>query len=130
MASTYLCRPLTANRRSFADAPMRATSTRNRLNKHLESAGLYAGESNHGFRHGQIQDLVSAGVFKPQTGEAVQIKTASVLEKYADVSRRVSHLQHLGTRKADQTQAMHAHTATRSCLQTLEWVGGRGFHYV
>ena len=113
---------------------MKVTSIGHRLNTPLESAGLSAGESNHGFRRGQIQDLLAAGVSKPQIGEVVQlylqIKTASVLEKYADVSRRVSHLQHLGTRKADQTQAMHAHTATRSCLQTLEWVGGRGFHYV
>ena len=106
MASTYLFSPLTANRRSFADAAMRATSIGHRLNKHLESAGLYAGESNYGFRRGQIHDLVAAGVSKPQIGEAVQIKTASGLEKYVDVSRLVPHLQRLGKRKADQNQAM------------------------
>ena len=59
MASTYLFRPLTANPRSFADPPMRASSIGHRLNKHLESAGLCAGQSNHGFRRGQIQNLVA-----------------------------------------------------------------------
>ncbi len=47
VASTYLFSPLTANCSCFADAPMRAISIGHRLNKHLESAGLYAGESNH-----------------------------------------------------------------------------------
>jgi len=79
---------------------MRATSIGHRINKHLESVGLYAGESNHGFRHGQIQNLVAAGTSKPQIGEAVQIKTASVLEKYADVSRHIPRLQRLGKRKS------------------------------
>ena len=105
MASTYLFSPLTANRRSFADAPMRATSIGHRLNKHLESAKMYAGESNHGFRRGQIQDLVAVGVSKPQIGEAVQIKTASVLEKYADVSRHIRRLQRLGKRKSCNDQS-------------------------
>jgi len=82
MTSTYLFSHLTTNRRSFADASMRATSLRHRLNKHLESAKMYAGESNHGFRRGQFQDLVAGyGISKPQIGEAVQIKPASVLEK-------------------------------------------------
>ena len=47
VASTYLFSPLTANRRCCAGAPMRATSIGHRINKHLESVGLYAGESNH-----------------------------------------------------------------------------------
>jgi len=68
---------------------MRATSIGHRLDKHLESAGLYVGESSHGFRRAQIQNLVAAGTSNPQIGEAVQIKTASVLEKYADVSRHI-----------------------------------------
>ncbi len=59
-------------------------------NSQRMSAGLYAGESNHGFRRGQIQNLVAAGTSHPQIGEAVQIKTASVLEKHADVSRHSS----------------------------------------
>ena len=43
------------------DALMRATSIEHRLNKHLESAGLYAGKSHHNFGRGQIQSLVAAG---------------------------------------------------------------------
>lgn len=66
---------------------------------------MYAGESNHGFRRGQIQDLVAVGVSKPQIGEAVQIKTASVLEKYADVSRHIRRLQRLGKRKSCNDQS-------------------------
>ena len=98
LASTYLFNALTANRSCFADAPMKATSIGHRLNKHLESAGLYAGESNHALRRGQIRNLLAAGTSK-QIGEAVQIKTASVLEKYADVSRHIPRLQRLGKRK-------------------------------
>ncbi|KAL0018826.1 hypothetical protein WJX77_004908 [Trebouxia sp. C0004] len=105
LTSTYLFSPLTAHRNGFSDAPMKATSIGHRLNKHLESAGLYAGESDHGFRRGQIQDLVAIAVPKMQIGEAVQIKTTSVLEKYAD-ARHIPRLQRLGKRKASQTQAM------------------------
>ena len=126
VASTYLFSPLTANRSCFADAPMRATSIGHRLNKHLESAGLYAGESNHGFRRGQIQNLVAAGTSKPQIGEAVQIKTASVLEKYADVSRHMPRLQHPDKRKGDQTQAMQDLRACKHCNEILPATSGVG----
>ncbi len=67
---------------------------------------MYAGESIHGFRCGQIQDLVAAGTSKPQIGEAVQIKTASVLEKYADVSRHIPRLQRLGKKSHAMTRLL------------------------
>ncbi len=122
--------PLTANRRSFADAPMKVTSIGHRLNTPLESAGLSAGESNHGFRRGQIQDLLAAGVSKPQIGEVVQlylqIKTASVLEKYADVSRHMPRLQHPDKRKGDQTQAMQDLRACKHCNEILPATSGVG----
>ena len=73
MASTYLLSSLTANHRSFADVPMRATSIGHRLNKHLEPAKMYAVESNQGLRCGQNQNLVVAGISTPQIGEAEQI---------------------------------------------------------
>ena len=57
LTSRFLFSPLTPNRRGFADALMGSTSIGHRLGKHLEAAGLYAGESNHGFRRGQIQSI-------------------------------------------------------------------------
>jgi len=38
-------------------------------------------------------------------GEAVQIKTAGVLKKYADVSRHIPCLQRLGKRKSCNDQS-------------------------
>ena len=57
--SSYLFSPLTADHQSFADAPLKATSLGHRLNKHLEDAKVDAGESNHGFRRGQVQATVA-----------------------------------------------------------------------
>ena len=99
ITSKYLFSPLAAHHRSFVDGPMQATSIGHRLNKHLEAAGLYAGESNHGFRRGQIQGMASQGMTKPQIGEAVQIKTMSIVELYADVTRHQPRLQRLSKRK-------------------------------
>ncbi len=82
VASTYLFSPLTANCRSFADAPKRVTSIGHRLNRHLESAGLYAGESNIALNMVRYRTWWLLGYPNHRFGEAVQIKTASVLEKH------------------------------------------------
>ena len=78
---------------------MQSTSIGHRLNKHLEAAGLNAGESNHGFRRGPIQNLAAQGMSRQDIGTAVQIKTASIVDLYADVTRHVPRLQRLGKRK-------------------------------
>ena len=49
--------------------------------------------------------LLPGGISKPQGGEAVQIKTAGVLKKYADVSRHIPCLQRLGKRKSCNDQS-------------------------
>lgn len=41
----YLFSPLTSTQQGFADAPPTASALGKRLNKHLQDAGLYAGES-------------------------------------------------------------------------------------
>ena len=82
VASTYLFSPLTANCRSFADAPKRVTSIGHRLNRHLESAGLYAGESNIAINMVRYRTWWLLGYPNHIFGEAVQIKIASVLEKH------------------------------------------------
>ena len=96
----YLFSPLSADRRSFEGGPMQFSNIGNRLKQHLEAAGLYAGESNHGFRREQIQGMAAQGISRQQVGEAVQIKTASVVDLYADVSRHVPRLQRMQQRQA------------------------------
>ena len=98
LTSKFLFSPLTPNRREFADAPVKSTSIGHRLKQHLEASGLYAGESNHGFRRGQIQSMAAQGMTRAQIGEIVQIKTASIVDLYADVTRHVPRLQRLGKR--------------------------------
>lgn len=80
ISSNFLCSPLTPNRRSLAAAPMSATSLGHRVRKHLEDSGLYALESNHGFRRGQIQSMAAQGMSREQIGEAAQIKTARIVD--------------------------------------------------
>lgn len=83
----------------FANAPMGSTSIGHRLGKHLDAADLFAGESNHAFRRGQIQSMAAQGMSRLHIGEAVQIKTSSITDLYAEVTRHVPRLQRLGKRK-------------------------------
>ncbi len=107
---------------------MRAACIGHRLNKYLEAAELYAGERHHGFRRGQIQDLVAAGVAKPQIGEVIQIKTAGVLEKYADASRHilVCNVWVKGSRRNSshaRPVSMHMLQQHSVCKPWSEWEG-------
>ena len=98
--SKFLFRPLLPNRKGFQDEPMTGSNLGKRLNKHLQDAGVYAGESNHGFRRGQIQRMVANGMSKAAIGEATQIKTLSIVDLYADVSRHIPRLERLLKRPA------------------------------
>ena len=46
---------LTADRRNFKDSCMSASDIGESMRHHLEWAAVYGGESNHGFRSGQMQ---------------------------------------------------------------------------
>ena len=58
----YLFSPVTANQGAFSNAPLSRSALGKRMKKHLHDAELYAGESNQGFRRGQIQSMVSSGM--------------------------------------------------------------------
>ena len=96
----FLFRPLLPNRQAFQDEPMTGSNLGKRLTKHLQDAGVYAGESNHGFRRGQIQRMVANGMTKTAIGDATQIKTLSIVDLYADVSRHIPRLERLLKRPA------------------------------
>lgn len=108
--------PLTLNCRNFADSPMESTSNGHRLGKHLEASGLYAEESDHGFKHRQAQSMAAQGMTRARIGQAVQTKLSSIVELYADayVTRHVPHLQRLSRRK-------HAMSCHWSLLVHQQW---------
>ena len=74
---------------------MNSISVGHLLDKHVEAAGVYAGESSHGSQRGQNQDLAAHGASKSETGQAVQIRTEKIIDLYADVTRHLPCLQHL-----------------------------------
>ena len=95
ITSPYLFSPLTASQGAFSNAPLSSSALGKRLKKHLHDAELYAGESNHGFRRGQIQSMVSSGMDRTSIGQAIQIKTLSIVDIYADLNRHVPRLERL-----------------------------------
>jgi len=97
--TAFLFSPLTANRRGFKPSCMSASDIGKRIRQHLEQSALYAGESNHGFRRGQMQSLSAAGMPNTDIGKKVQIHTAVTVEKYLDPSRHVPRLERLARHK-------------------------------
>lgn len=53
--SAFLFSTLTADRRNFKYICMSASDIGESMRRHLEWAAVYGGESNHGFRSGQMQ---------------------------------------------------------------------------
>jgi len=70
--SAFLFSP---NRRQFKDSCMKASDIGKCMRHHLEQAALYAGESSHGFRRGQMQALPAAGMPSADIGKKVQMFT-------------------------------------------------------
>jgi len=91
--SAFLFSPLTADRRQFKDSCMSASDIGKRMRHHLEQAALYAGESSHGFRKGQMQALSAAGIPSADIGKKAQINTVATVEKYLDPSRHLPRLE-------------------------------------
>jgi len=102
LSDTYLFSPQTANQRAFHDVPLSSSALGKRLQKHLCDAELYAGESNHGFRRGQIQSMVASGMDRPAISQATQIKTLSVIDIYADLTRHIPRFERLQKRAASE----------------------------
>ena len=98
--SQFLFSPQALDQSSFANRGMTASAINHRLTKHLQDAGLYEGESNHGFRRGQIQSMIAAGLERTAISQVTQIKTASVVDLYADLHRHVPRLERLFKRPA------------------------------
>ena len=89
----FLFSPLAADRASFKDSPYSSSALGKTVRKHLEAAGLYAGESSHGFRRGRMQASVAQGLSKEAVGEQAMIKTASVVAKYVSTTRHHPRLE-------------------------------------
>lgn len=99
LAPYHLFSPLAADRRCFKTSPMSASDVGKRLRQHLEHAGLYAGESNHGFRRGQMQSMANTGANSAEIGQRVQIKTAAIVDRYLDTCRHLPRLDRLANNK-------------------------------
>ena len=61
---------------------MTSSAIGKQVKQHLETATLYAGESNHGFRRDHIQADAAAGVSTSQIGLQAQIETSAIVELY------------------------------------------------
>ena len=85
----YLFSPLTRNQQSFKDAYMASSAIGKRVKQHLQTAALYAGESNHGFRRGHIQADAAAGLSSSQISLQAQIKTDATAELYKNPIRHI-----------------------------------------
>ena len=100
ITAQFLFSPLARNQQAFEDQCLTASAMGKRITKHIQDAQLYAGESNHGFRRGQIQGMVAAGMDRSSISQATQIRTLSVVDLYADLSRHVPRLHRLQKRTA------------------------------
>ena len=77
---------------------MTSSAIGKRVKQHLETARLYAGESNHGFRRGHIQADAAAGVSTSQIGLQAQIKTSAIVELYKNPIRHLPRAERLSKR--------------------------------
>ncbi len=94
----YLFSPLTRGQQGFKDEGMTSSAIGKRVKQHLETATLYAGESNRGFRRGHIQADAAAGVSTRQIGLQAQIKTSAIVELYKNPIRHLPRAERLSNR--------------------------------
>ena len=57
--------------------------------------------AHHGFRRGQIQAMAASGLSSAAIGAAVQIKSPSIVDLYADVTRHLPRLERMAKRAAN-----------------------------
>ncbi|KAL0035826.1 hypothetical protein WJX77_004506 [Trebouxia sp. C0004] len=60
--------PLTPDQYGSQDCRLSSSAMGKRILQHLEQSGLYSGESNHGFRSGQLQATKAAGATLADVG--------------------------------------------------------------
>nr|AAM94959.1 recombinase [Volvox carteri f. nagariensis] len=85
--SDYLFRPTDRGHQRFVERPFSSSALAMRVGKHLEEAGVYVGQTPHGFRRGTIQATQAAGASRAELHAFSQIRSAQVLERYTDASR-------------------------------------------
>ncbi len=91
----FLFNPLNKDQQSFSSQLMCSSSIGKRLQKHLQGAGLYAGESNHGFRRGRMQHCATQGMSASSIGTLAQISTPAIVARYLDTTRHTPRLERL-----------------------------------
>jgi len=89
----FLFSPLTRDQSGFQDCRLSSSAMGKRIHLHLEQSGLYGGESNHGFRRGQLQATTAAGATSVEVGLKGQIKTPATIDRYTDNFRHVPRLE-------------------------------------
>ena len=82
----YLFNPLNKDQQSFSNQLMCSSSIGKHLQKHLQDAGLYADESNHGFRRGRMQHCATQGMAASSIGILAQISTPAIVARYLNIS--------------------------------------------
>lgn len=100
--SHFLFNPLNKDQQSFSNQFMSSSSIGKRLQKHLQDDGLYAGESNHGFRRGRMRHCAAQGMAASSIGTLAQISTPAIVARYLDTSRHTPRLERLPAAAAPQ----------------------------
>ncbi len=68
----FLISASTQSHNGFVDAALCCSSIGKQLHKHLVSAGLFNGESNHGCRKGRMQEYAADGMDHAAIGKVAQ----------------------------------------------------------
>ena len=85
--TNYLFRPLRSDHAGFKESAMSSSGLTYRLRQHLQSAGLYDGETCHSFRRGALQHAQAAGLDEASLMALGQMRSAGTLKRYLDPTR-------------------------------------------
>lgn len=100
----FLFNPLTRDQKAYAATAMTSSSLGKRLQKHLQDAAMYEGESNHGYRRGRMQHCAAEGMEKDSISQMAQIKTAATRDLYLDKTRHEGRQAKAKKRSFDSMQ--------------------------
>lgn len=81
----FITRPLTRNKADFQEKGLSSADVSNRMKHHFTAVGVYNGQTVHGSRSGAMQhDVHMLGLSKEQAGQAAQIRTPAIVDRYPD----------------------------------------------
>ena len=77
-------------RASTSKQPLSTSSVNGALRRRLDAAGLYEGETVHGFKRGRVQHELQHGASEAAVSKKVATSTLSIVRKYGDEGRHLA----------------------------------------